>query len=371
MNSPGKTRPLRTPRGRWSPQRITLLLVLTAVVLTATLAWATTYIYLGGPIGNQGSFAPLGGTTVTFTSDANHTATLADYSPLGVNVVSTATLTATRQLVLPLEQGGAWLVYNNTTGGQAISVGGATGTTVTVANASSAVCWSPDGANFVQVSGGGFDAAVFASPPPLGNVTPNSVYATTLNFQTASEGWDGSAPTNFESAPTTLAPLGWTTVATITPPAADEVDKWSVQAFAADFSGDAGAGVEAGLSTKNVIDCSLTPFTATDPDSGVYAMPPGGTGVWSQDASAPSSLPCVSPTVVLGCTSPTSTAGCTAYASNSSANPVALQYQAVVSSSSVLLQGAFLSDAGPDAAAYPTYRVNATLEQLRRTGAAP
>ena len=188
--------------------------------------------------------------------------------------------------------------------------------------------------------------------PPLGNVTPNTVYATEVSYASATQAW-GAA--EWTSAPTTLGGPGWTTIAVLTPGQANEADKWSVSALAADFTG--------GASQKNVIDCALAALTASDPDGGLYVAPSGGTAAWSTSSTA---LTCLAPTVVLGC-GPYGAAGCAGYSADLSSNPVSLQYQALVSDGGVLLQGAFASDAGPDAAAYPAYRVNATLAELRRS----
>ncbi len=85
--------------------------------------------------------------TASFASDANLTLGSSLY-PAGILVVSsTATLTATRSLIYPLNQGGVALVRNATTGGQAITVIGATGTGVTIANGKTALVYC-DGTNF-------------------------------------------------------------------------------------------------------------------------------------------------------------------------------------------------------------------------------
>lgn len=85
--------------------------------------------------------------TVNFASDANLTPTAATViKALALNVTSGVSLTATRNLVLPLKKK-SWVVRNNTTGGQSIQVIGATGTGITIPNGAvvEVVC---DGTNF-------------------------------------------------------------------------------------------------------------------------------------------------------------------------------------------------------------------------------
>jgi hypothetical protein len=97
--------------------------------------------------------------TVDFTSDNNFTPTYSPPSNHGVmvayvlNVTSAfGSLTVTRNLVLPLKKK-AWVIRNNTTGGQAIQAIGATGTGVVIPNGASleVVC---DGTNFSQLRPG-------------------------------------------------------------------------------------------------------------------------------------------------------------------------------------------------------------------------
>lgn len=91
-----------------------------------------------------------GPVAVSFTSDANKTLVLADYEcPLMV-VTSTVALTATRNMVLPLQNGAVVWVYNGTTGAQSIQIIGATGTGYTLANAKHA-CLRCDGVNWVKM----------------------------------------------------------------------------------------------------------------------------------------------------------------------------------------------------------------------------
>ena len=92
-----------------------------------------------------------------FTSDANLTITLTDSVAsqtarnVYLNVTSTVSLTATRQLIVPTINKN-YIVENNTTGGQSITVKTAAGTGITVPNGARAAVYV-DGTNVV----GAFD----------------------------------------------------------------------------------------------------------------------------------------------------------------------------------------------------------------------
>jgi hypothetical protein len=108
-------------------------------------------ISLGGSIGVPGSVAVLGNYNVIFTSDANHTLSSVEFSNKFLDVTSSVSLTATRQLIGPLNQGQEFVVQNNTTGSQSITIIGLTGTGVTIATGATAtiVC---DGTNYLETS---------------------------------------------------------------------------------------------------------------------------------------------------------------------------------------------------------------------------
>lgn len=146
-----------TSRARSSKQRARRVGLVTgaAAILSWTLAFGSTYLVLAEPLGNGGSFAPLGGATVTIPTDANYTASATDYRNRSLNIVSGVSLTAPRQVIVPLQQGITYELFNATTGGQAITFGGSSGATVTVAPNTLVVANCPDGANFYSVSGGG------------------------------------------------------------------------------------------------------------------------------------------------------------------------------------------------------------------------
>ena len=103
-------------------------------------------INISGSIGTSG-IAILGSASVVFTSDANYTLTVSQYTNKFLEVTSSVALTATRQLIAPLVQGLEFVVQNETTGGQSILVWGGSGGSVTVPAGTNAlvVC---DGANY-------------------------------------------------------------------------------------------------------------------------------------------------------------------------------------------------------------------------------
>lgn len=87
---------------------------------------------------------------VSMTTDANKTASAVEAASRILSVTSTVSLTATRNVVLPLTPR-QWTVFNGTTGGQSLQFIGASGTGVTVANGKRAVLYS-DGTNIVRVT---------------------------------------------------------------------------------------------------------------------------------------------------------------------------------------------------------------------------
>lgn len=89
-------------------------------------------------------------TTRTWPSDANYTAVAADYSAAIIHL-SGATLTATRNFVVPITAGYRWIIYNNTGGAQSIQVIGASGTGITIATGKRAEVYA-DGTNIVRLT---------------------------------------------------------------------------------------------------------------------------------------------------------------------------------------------------------------------------
>lgn len=93
------------------------------------------------------------GTLITraFPSDANYTAVIADYRSRIMEFAGGTTLTATRDVIVPLAAGYQWTIFNGTTGAQSIRIIGSSGAGVTIANAKRAIVYA-DGTNIVRVT---------------------------------------------------------------------------------------------------------------------------------------------------------------------------------------------------------------------------
>jgi len=128
-----------------------------------------------------------------FASDANLTITLTNTNAaqaaraLVLNATSSVSLTATRELVVPTFQK-QYIVQNNTTGGQSITVKTSAGTGVTVPNGRKAHLYV-DGTNviqmfdFVDINGGTIDGTVIGGATAAAG-TFTTVNATTVNATT-------------------------------------------------------------------------------------------------------------------------------------------------------------------------------------------
>lgn len=88
--------------------------------------------------------------SVSLASDANLTLTAAQARAALLDITSSVSLTATRDIVLPLKPQ-VWMVANGTTGAQSLQFIGATGTGVTVANAKAAIVFA-DGSNIRRLT---------------------------------------------------------------------------------------------------------------------------------------------------------------------------------------------------------------------------
>lgn len=93
--------------------------------------------------------APSFGRLALAMSDANTTLTNVQYN--NRHLTFTGTLTAGRNIVVPLTDGAEWVIYNNTTGGFAVTVIGATGTGIAVAATKTAIVRC-DGTNILRVT---------------------------------------------------------------------------------------------------------------------------------------------------------------------------------------------------------------------------
>ena len=131
-----------------------------------------------GNIGAGGNFPLINSPAVLFATDANHTMVYPEMSGSSgfIKVTSSVSLTATRNLVVPLTKGFQFMVENATTGGQSIQVIGLTGTGVTIANGAAMVVAS-DGTNVVpagSVGGGGGLSGQTAGCAPKANSSTTS-----------------------------------------------------------------------------------------------------------------------------------------------------------------------------------------------------
>lgn len=88
---------------------------------------------------------------VAYASDANKTLTSSEYDGTIIDVGTGTALTATRQLIVPLTDGAMWFVNNQSTGGQSVTVIGASGTGTTIATAKAAWVWC-DGTNVKRMT---------------------------------------------------------------------------------------------------------------------------------------------------------------------------------------------------------------------------
>lgn len=118
---------------------------------TNYMAFTGSRISCNQTFGGLSSSFRWGRTAKQITSDANYTAAASEYENPIFEVTSSVTLTATRDIILPLTNGAMYWVFNGTTGVQSLRFIGATGTGVTVANGARATIYC-DGTNFVRVT---------------------------------------------------------------------------------------------------------------------------------------------------------------------------------------------------------------------------
>jgi hypothetical protein len=134
-------------------------------------------ILLSGSVGVAGSVYILGNASPVIPSDANYTLTTAEYPNLFIKVTSGVSLTATRNIVLPLNAGQLYIIDNATSGGQSIQAIGATGTGATILNGSQKMIYC-DGVNYQVVSAGGGGVTIQESHTPTASQTVFTTAAT-------------------------------------------------------------------------------------------------------------------------------------------------------------------------------------------------
>ena len=71
---------------------------------------------------------------VIMPTNANYTLNYTELDTGNLVITSAVALTTTRNIAAPLTAGNRYMVNNSTTGGQSITFGGTTGTTITIAN---------------------------------------------------------------------------------------------------------------------------------------------------------------------------------------------------------------------------------------------
>lgn len=156
-------------------------------------SWGTT---TNDNIGTAIEQALVGLGNPVFTSDANLTISLSNTVALQtaralvLNATSTGSLTVTRELVVPTIEK-QYIVQNNTTGAQSITVKTSGGTGITVPNGRKAHLYV-DGTNviqmfdFVDINGGAIDGTVIgAATPAAATVTTLAATTTTVTVLTA------------------------------------------------------------------------------------------------------------------------------------------------------------------------------------------
>lgn len=160
-----------------------------------------------------------------FASDANLTLTYTDTNAaqaaraLVLNVTSGVTLTATRELIVPTIQK-QYIVQNNTTGSQSITVKTAAGTGITIPNGRKAHLYV-DGTNviqmfdFVDINGGTIDGTTQATGTINGPIAAGGTWTAAATWTLPALTLGGTVTSNGQSFSGTIANLGTVTTADI------------------------------------------------------------------------------------------------------------------------------------------------------------
>jgi hypothetical protein len=154
--------------------RLYRLLIFTIFAGSAIAQIPAPQINLSGNIGCQG-FPCVNTGTLIMASDTNRALTAQETSAFSIEVTSSVSLTATRNLIWPAGRFPVD-VENATTGGQSIQVIGASGTGVTIPNGSTYRVWN-DGTNFVQISSASGSGSAIACTGTGDDVAINAALA--------------------------------------------------------------------------------------------------------------------------------------------------------------------------------------------------
>lgn len=140
-------------------------------------------IQLGGSVGTTGT-AILGRANIVIPTDADYTLLVTEYTNQYLYVTSSVSLTATRNIIVPVAEGVEYVIFNGTTGSQAIQIIGTFGTGINIPTQQtvSVVC---DGTNMVSLGGvvSGISGSIVFQPG--GNVVAANYFSNESALQTA------------------------------------------------------------------------------------------------------------------------------------------------------------------------------------------